>query len=150
MTAAATLAAATPARGLAAKDETVPAPTRETSHKTVNGVVFESGTGAGERRKGDPGLAGVLVSNGREVVRTGPDGGYSLPIEDGMAVFVIKPTGYAVPLDEVTRLPRFSYIHQPDGTPADLDLLYPGLGADRTVASIGRFRADQGNGTEAL
>ena len=127
MAAAATLAAAAPARGLAAKDETVPAPTCETSHKTVKGVVFESGTGARERREGDPGLAGVLVSNGHEVVRTGPGGGYSLPIEDGMAVFVIKPAGYAVPLDEATRLPRFSYIHQPDGTPASLDLLYPGM-----------------------
>ena len=44
-----------------------------------------------------------------------------------MAVFVIKPAGYAVPLDEETRLPRFSYIHQPEGTPSGLDLLYPGL-----------------------
>jgi hypothetical protein len=127
MITAATLAAAAPARGLTAKDDTAPAPRREISHETAKGVVFESRTGGRERQKGDTGLGGVLVSNGREVVRTGPDGGYSLPVEDGMAVFVIKPTGYAVPLDEATRLPRFSYIHQPDGTPAGLDLLYPGL-----------------------
>ena len=44
-----------------------------------------------------------------------------------MAVFVIKPSDYAVPLDEETRLPRFSYIYQPEGTPSSLGLLYPGL-----------------------
>jgi hypothetical protein len=126
MTAAAALAVG-PARGLTAKDQAAPAPAREASQETVKGVVFETRTGAGQRQADDRGLAGVLVSNGREVVRTGPDGGYSLPIEDGMAVFVIKPTGYAVPLDEATRLPRFSFIHQPHGTPAGLDLLYPGL-----------------------
>jgi hypothetical protein len=54
--------------------------------------------GARERQKGDPGLAGVLVSNGREVVRTGPDGGYSLPIEDGMAVAPDRP-GHGVSFD---------------------------------------------------
>jgi hypothetical protein len=106
-----------------AKDDTAPAPGREISRETAKGVVFESRTGGRERQKGDTGLGGVLVSNGREVVRTGPDGGYSLPVEDGMAIFVIKPTGYAVPLDEATRLPRFPI----SGTPAGLDLLYPGL-----------------------
>ncbi len=44
-----------------------------------------------------------------------------------MAIFAIKPTDHSVLLDEATRLPRFSYIYQPDGTPAVLDLLYPGL-----------------------
>lgn len=127
MTAAAALAAIAPAHGLAAIDQTAPAPAREANQETVKGVVFETRIGAGQRQPDDRGLAGVLVSNGREVVRTGPDGSYNLPIEDGMAVFVIKPTGYAVPLDTVTRLPRFSYIHQPHGTPAGLDLRFPGL-----------------------
>ncbi len=93
---------------------------------TVSGVVYEDRSGAGRRQGGDPGLAGVLVSNGREVVRTDAEGRYALPIEDGAAVFVIKPSGYAVPRDE-NNLPRFSYIHQPDGTPAELGLRYRGL-----------------------
>ena len=104
----------------------------------VKGAVFESRSGTRERQAGDPGIGGVLVSNGREVVRTDADGRYSLPIEDGMAVFVIKPSDYAVPLDEETRLPRFSYIHQPEGTPADLDLLYPGLAPRCPNPSISR------------
>ncbi|MEJ0094307.1 MAG: metallophosphoesterase N-terminal domain-containing protein [Methylocella sp.] len=93
----------------------------------VKGIVFETSLGLVQRPAGDAGIGGVLVSNGRDVARTGPDGRYSLPIENGMAVFVIKPAGYAVPLEPVTRLPRFSYIYQPDGTPVELGLLYPGL-----------------------
>ena len=39
---------------------------------------------------------------------------------------MIKPSGYAVPLDEAM-LPRFYYIHQPAGSPASLKLRYPGI-----------------------
>ena len=125
MAAAAALVAAIPASGLMAEDQ--PRPQAEARRQTVKGIVYESRSGAQTSQAGDPGLPGVLVSNGREVVRTGADGAYSLPAEDGAAIFVIKPSGYAVPLDETTRLPRFSYIYQPDGTPPSLDLLYPGL-----------------------
>jgi C terminal of Calcineurin-like phosphoesterase len=127
MAAAATLAAAVPARSLLADEQAAPLATGAAGARIVTGAVFESRSGARVRQAGDPGIGGVLVSNGREVVRTGPDGRYSLPIEDGVAVLVIKPNDYAVPLVEKTRLPCFSYIHQPDGTPSGLDLLYPGL-----------------------
>jgi hypothetical protein len=127
MAAAAALVVAVPAQNLLANNETAPLLMGDSSPKIVKGAVFESRSGARERQAGDPGLGGVLVSNGREAVRTSADGSYSLPIEEGMAVFVIKPSDYALPLDETTNLPRFSYIHQPEGTPADLDLLYPGL-----------------------
>ncbi len=68
----------------------------------------------------------MLVSNGREVVRTGPDGRYRLPVSEGAAVFVIKPTGFALPLD-ADNLPRFATLHQPAGTPPELNLRYPGI-----------------------
>ncbi len=126
MTAAAALAAAAPARRLMAQNQTAPLPEAKARREWVKGIVFESRTGALVRQAGDPALAGVLVSNGREVVRTGADGGYSLPVEDGAAIFVIKPSGYAIPLGEA-QLPRFSYIHQPEGTPQNLELLYTGL-----------------------
>jgi C terminal of Calcineurin-like phosphoesterase/N terminal of Calcineurin-like phosphoesterase len=125
--AAVTLVAAVPAQGVLADEQAAPLAKGDAGPKTVQGAVFESRSGGRERQAGDPGIGGVLVSNGREVVRTGADGRYSLPIEDGMAVFVIKPSDYAVPLDKETRLPRFSYIHQPEGTPSSLDFLYPGL-----------------------
>jgi N terminal of Calcineurin-like phosphoesterase len=127
MAVVATLVAAVPARSVLADEQAAPLAKGDTGARIVRGAVFESRSGARERQAGDPGIGGVLVSNGREVVRTGPDGRYSLPIEDGTTVFVIKPSDYAVPLDEETRLPRFSYIHQPAGTPSGLDLLYPGL-----------------------
>ena len=39
---------------------------------------------------------------------------------------MIKPTGYAVPVDE-QMLPRFYYIHQPAGSPQSLKLRYRGI-----------------------
>jgi 3',5'-cyclic AMP phosphodiesterase CpdA len=94
---------------------------------TVTGVVFEDRSGSGRRQPGDPGIAGVLVSNGREVAKTDASGRYTLPIDDESIVFVIKPTGYMVPVEPGTMLPRFYYIHQPKGTPADLNLRYRGI-----------------------
>ena len=125
--AATTLAAAFPARSVPADEHAAPLAEGGTSPKIVKGTVFETRSGAKERQAGDPGIGGVLVSNGREVVRTGADGRYSLPVEDGNSVFVIKPSDYAIPLEKETRLPRFSYVYQPDGTPPGLGLLYPGL-----------------------
>jgi C terminal of Calcineurin-like phosphoesterase/N terminal of Calcineurin-like phosphoesterase len=127
MVAAATLVATVPAQDVIADEHAAPLARGNSGLKIVQGTVFESKSGGRKREAGDPGIGGVLVSNGREVVRTGADGRYSLPIEEGKAVFVIKPSDYAVPLDEETRLPRFSYIYQPEGTPSSLGLLYPGL-----------------------
>jgi hypothetical protein len=93
---------------------------------SVSGTVFEDRSGTGRRQAGDPGLAGILVSNGREVAKTDADGRYTLPIDEGQVVFVVKPTGYAVPLD-ADNLPRFFHIHQPQGTRADLDLHFRGV-----------------------
>src|ERR1700676_3861334 len=63
---------------------------------TVTGVVFEDRSGSGRREPGDPGIPGVLVSNGRDVVKTDRDGRYALPVGEETIIFVIKPTGYAV------------------------------------------------------
>lgn len=129
--AAASLAAVgTPLAGLAAEDLRLSDRSTRAGRQgmdLVRGAVFEDRSGSGKRQAGDPGLAGVLVSNGYDVARTDADGSYSLPVEDGDAVFVIKPSGYAVPLDAATFLPRFSYIHRPEGTPEGLGLAYKGL-----------------------
>ena len=86
---------------------------------TVSGVVYGNRSGAARRQVSDPGIAGVLVSNGHEVVKTDADGHYTLPVDDESVIFVIKPTGYAVSVDE-EMLPRFYYIHQPAGSPQNL------------------------------
>ena len=92
----------------------------------ASGVVYEDRSGTGRRQADGPGVPGVAVSNGREVVRTDAAGRYSLPVADGDAVFVVKPSGYRVPVD-ADNLPRFSYIHRPEGTPPELGLRYAGL-----------------------
>ena len=87
----------------------------------ATGQVFETVDGSRN------GLAGVLVSNGRDVVATGPDGRYALPVTDETILFVIKPAGFMTPVDPLTMLPRFYRIHQPAGSPEALKLTFPGL-----------------------
>jgi hypothetical protein len=113
---------------------------------TVTGFVFEDRSGTGKRQPDDPGIAGVLVSNGRDVVRTDGDGRYTLPLHDETIVFVIKPTGYAVPVDRGVMLPRFYYIHHPKGTPAHLGLRYRGIAPTGLLpgsVDFGLKRADE-------
>jgi len=107
--------------------ETAPAAVRPvTAIRMVSGTVYENRSGGGRRAASDPGIPGVLVSNGRDVTKTDAGGRYTLPIDDESIIFVIKPTGYAVPLDD-QMLPRFYYIHQPGGSPTDIDFRYRGI-----------------------
>jgi hypothetical protein len=96
------------------------------SASTVSGTVYESRSGGVRRQTSDPGIAGVLVSNGHDVVKTDAAGRYTLPVEDESIIFVIKPAGYAVPVDD-QMLPRFYYIHQPAGSPRSLNLRFRGI-----------------------
>jgi hypothetical protein len=82
----------------------------------ASGVVFHDANQNGIREAGERPLAGVRVSNGREIVRTNPQGAYQLPITDETILFVIKPRGWRTQVD-ADMLPRFYYIHKPDGSP---------------------------------
>ncbi len=113
---------------------------------TARGTVFEDADGNGQRR----GLPGVMVSNGRDVVLTGADGGWSLPVEPGQSVFVIKPTGYMTPLDPVTQLPHYATLYQPEGTPADLGLRFAGVAPTGTLPAQHRLRAAQAGGARGV
>jgi len=94
---------------------------------TISGIVFEDRSGSGARGKDDPGLPGVLVSNGKDVAVTDSLGRYTLPLPEESTIFVIKPAGYMPPVDPATMLPRFYAHHQPDGTPPALDLSFEGI-----------------------
>jgi len=61
------------------------------------GVVFEDTDGDGHRDRGEPALAGIQVSDGRRIVRTGADGRWSLPLSPDHTVFVIKPASHDLP-----------------------------------------------------
>ncbi len=91
----------------------------------AQGFVFEDLDGDGVRDPDEPGLPGVRVSNGVDVVRTDDAGRWALPVGDDTILFVIKPRDWWPPLD-ANGLPRFYYVHKPAGSP-DADFAYPGV-----------------------
>lgn len=94
-----------------------PAPSAHAeSPATARGVVYHDRNADQTRQADEPGLKDVLVSNGLEIVSTDADGKYELPVDDDTIIFVIKPSGWASPLNE-QNLPRFYYIHKPNGSP---------------------------------
>lgn len=84
--------------------------------REAKGLVFADANGNGLRDPDERGLAGVAVSNGREVVETDAAGRWRLPVDEDTIFFVIKPAGWATPVD-AQGLPRFYYLHKPAGSP---------------------------------
>jgi hypothetical protein len=76
----------------------------------ANGTVFHDRRGTGTRLPGDPGIAGVMVSNGRDVVLTDAEGRWRLPVAEGDDVFLIKPPHWATP-SGAGGVPRISVPH---------------------------------------
>ncbi len=92
----------------------------------ARGVVFEDLNNDGRYQDSEPGVPGVAVSNGIDVVGTDDDGRYRIAIEEGDTLFLTKPSGWAVPLS-AEELPRFYFHHAPDGAPADRRPRYRGI-----------------------
>jgi len=91
--------------------------------QTARGVVYHDRNGNQTFDEGDEPLAGIRVSNGHQIVRTNDQGVYELTVDDDNILFVIKPRNWRTPLSE-DMLPRFYYIHKPNGSP---DLRYGGV-----------------------
>ena len=91
--------------------------------QTARGIVFHDANKSRAFDDGEKPLAGVRVSNGREIVTTGDDGRYELAVVGDTNLFVLKPRGWQSPLSE-DNLPQFYYIHKPHGSPP---LRYPGV-----------------------
>ncbi len=83
----------------------------------ITGRVFLAVHEDGQPPEDQPGVAEVLVSNGREVVRTDAEGRYRLPVNDDMDVFVIQPAGYRLLMDE-RGLPRMHVSYKREGSPS--------------------------------
>ena len=86
------------------------------ARSNITGYVYNDANKNSRFDQNENGIAGVAVSNGVDVVLTGNDGKYTLPISNGQIIFVIKPAGYNVPLNEHNQ-PQFFYIHKPNGSP---------------------------------
>ena len=80
------------------------------------GVVFHDRNGNRQRDLGEPGVAGVGVSNGLDVAVTDKRGHYALSINDDTIIFVIKPSGWMTPVGRQNN-PEFCYVHKPAGSP---------------------------------
>lgn len=77
---------------------------------TVTGIVFSDRNGDGERQPGDPGIGGVTVSDGAQIVATGSDGRYEIALDTERRitdlVHIAQPAGHSVGVDEY-KTPRF-------------------------------------------
>ncbi|WP_227270138.1 calcineurin-like phosphoesterase C-terminal domain-containing protein [Roseobacter weihaiensis] len=94
--------------------------------ETITGMVFHDLSRDGVRQQDEPGVNGVIVSNGRDVTTSGADGSYTLPVYENMTVMVHEPAAWDVPTDQ-NGVPQFFYHHLPEGTPETLR--YGGLEA---------------------
>jgi hypothetical protein len=82
----------------------------------VSGIVFEDRNGDGRHQAGEPGIAGVLVTNGLEVVATDRQGRWRLPVRPDMNLMVVQPSGWEVPVDR-RMVPQFAHVHKAGGSP---------------------------------
>ncbi|WP_199200447.1 calcineurin-like phosphoesterase C-terminal domain-containing protein [Alkalicaulis satelles] len=87
--------------------------------ETIRGVVFEDANRNGVRDAGEAGVAGVLVSNGLDWVRTDENGAYEIAVRDDMDLTIVQPSGWRVPTDH-RLVPQFFYTHKPGGTGNEL------------------------------
>ncbi|HEY7548198.1 MAG TPA: calcineurin-like phosphoesterase C-terminal domain-containing protein [Hyphomicrobiaceae bacterium] len=65
-----------------------------------------------------------MVSNGRDVALTAPDGAWALAVEPGDSVFVIKPS-QSMTRASAAGLPQCSYLYQPAGSPPQPGSRFP-------------------------
>ncbi|GLB52388.1 hypothetical protein NBRC110019_14280 [Neptunitalea chrysea] len=86
------------------------------AQQIAKGTVYEDVNGNGKKDRKEKGISNVSVTNGVQVVKTNEDGEYQIEVETDNIIAVIKPTGYALPVDE-NNIPQFYYIHKPKGSP---------------------------------
>lgn len=82
----------------------------------ARGYVYHDLNKNGKKDTTDPGLENLLVSNGEMVVPTDKSGYWELPVKEGTGIFVIKPSGYVIPLNDQL-LPQYYYWYLPNGSP---------------------------------
>lgn len=85
------------------------------SAELARGVVFHDLDTDGARDADEPGIEGVAVSNGRDVVVTDERGRWRLAVDDD-TIFVIKPRGWQTVVDH-NGVARGYYVHRRRGSP---------------------------------
>jgi len=82
---------------------------------TVHGFVFSDTNKNGKKDSDETGIKNVCVSNGRDVVQTNANGEWILNTERPENIFVIKPEGYSVSLNE-NNIPIHFYKSNPENS----------------------------------
>jgi hypothetical protein len=95
------------------------------SQNIATGFIYRDINYNSRKERGEPGIEKVAVSNGREVVLSDKDGKYEIPVGDDNIIFVVKPSGYSIPVNAHNQ-PQFYYIHKTHGSP---ELNYSGVSA---------------------
>jgi predicted MPP superfamily phosphohydrolase len=106
-------------------------PSRSQGPADLTGLVFVDRNANGIRDPGEPGLAGVAVSDQNAVVVTGPDGGFRIPqSRGGGLLFVSVPDGYRAvgsfwrTADSASARGSFSFPLMPASPPADFVFIH--------------------------
>lgn len=86
------------------------------SQQIASGYVYNDANKNGRKDRREAGVPNVAVSNGSDVVLTNEKGFYSIEVNDGNTLFVIKPSGYMTPVND-DFIPQFYYHHKPEGSP---------------------------------
>jgi len=117
----------------------------------MEGTVFVDRNGNGRQDQDEPGLKGVGMSNGRDIVRTDSRGRYAIAVRAGEIVFAIKPAGFAVGR-RADGLPaawqawpatRFDVpLHREPRRDTGLDMLVFGDPQPQTQVDVGYYRRD--------
>ena len=119
------------------------------SAQSVTGYVYEDANRNGKKERKEKGLANVAVTNGSDVVLTDKAGKYELPVGSEAIIAVIKPSGYAVPLNS-DNLPQFFYNHKPSGSPKSE---FPGVAPTGKLpksVDFGLYASNEGDNFTAL
>jgi hypothetical protein len=118
----------------------------EEGEPLLEGTVFEDKDRDGSQDRNEKGVAGVLVSNGRDVVETDGRGRYSVAAFENATVSITQPAGYQVPVDE-DNVAQFFYHHLPAGSPEELR--YGGLEPTGPLPSAVNFPLARSQATKS-
>ena len=88
----------------------------QASAEIAKGVVFEDANKNGKLDTAEQGIAGILVSNGQKIAKTDSQGRYEIEVDNDTILFVIKPRNWITAIGKFN-LPKFYYIHKPEGSP---------------------------------
>lgn len=84
------------------------------AQQIVTGTVFHDQNNNGERDHGETGVNSVMVSNGKDIVKTDIYGRYRISVEDNTVLFLIKPKNWTTQVDE-NNIPQFFSVSSSEG-----------------------------------